>query len=90
VGVESALRLLATAAEEVAITELDITGANPEDYRNVVRACYNVPSCVGITVWGIRDADSYRSQDTPLLFDNNWAPKDAFYSIRDYLGNIKP
>jgi endo-1,4-beta-xylanase len=54
-GVESALRALAKSGVEVAITELDIEGANAEEYKTAVQACYNVPECVGVTVWGISD-----------------------------------
>jgi endo-1,4-beta-xylanase len=50
-----------------------------------VAACYAVPRCVGVTVWGVRDADSWKADKTPLLFNNNWEPKDAYYAIRDYL-----
>jgi endo-1,4-beta-xylanase len=84
------LRALAAAnVPEVAITELDITGASPQEYQQVVQACYYVPHCVGVTVWGIRDTDSDRAADTPLLFAESWAPKDAYYAIRDYLRDLQ-
>jgi endo-1,4-beta-xylanase len=60
---------------DVALTELDIAGASATGYANVTNACLAVARCVGLTTWGIRDSDSWRSGDTPLLFDgsgNNW------------------
>jgi endo-1,4-beta-xylanase len=64
---------------------LDIEGASPAEYSTVVAACYSVPRCVGVTVWGIHDADSWKADKTLLLFNDEWEPKDAYYVIRDYL-----
>jgi endo-1,4-beta-xylanase len=59
-GLKAALTLLASAtgAKEVAITELDIINASGNDYTTAVRACMEVPKCVGVTVWGVSDAVS--------------------------------
>ena len=81
-GVPNALKALAAAnVKEVAITELDIKGAAASDYLTVMNACLQVSKCVGITVWGVSDKDSWRPGDNPLLFDNNYQPKAAYNSL---------
>ena len=34
-----------------------------------------------VTFWGVNDANSWRAQGKPLLFDGNSQPKPAFKSV---------
>ncbi|MGI5147171.1 endo-1,4-beta-xylanase [Plantactinospora sp. CA-294935] len=75
------LSSFAALGVDVQITELDIEGSGTTQantYRNVVNDCLAVSRCTGITVWGVRDCDSWRSGGTPLLFDCNGNKKPAY------------
>lgn len=79
--VPDALKAVCAAADECAITELDIKGADAEAYETVVGACVDVENCVGVTEWGVSDADSWRASSTPLLFDSSFEKKDAYTGL---------
>jgi endo-1,4-beta-xylanase len=75
------LQRFADLGVDVQITELDIAGSGSSQaatYGKVVQSCLAVTRCTGITVWGIRDSDSWRASDTPLLFDNTGGKKAAY------------
>ncbi len=86
---------------DVAITELDIRMNLPSDsgklaqqaaeYKQVVNACVAVDRCVGVTVWGFTDSDSwipdtFPGQGAATPYDENYAPKPAYYAIAEALG----
>lgn len=58
-------------------------------YKNIFEVLLNHRDTVTrVTVWGITDGDSWKnywpargSTNYPLLFDRNWRPKPAFFSV---------
>ncbi|MEU2563276.1 non-reducing end alpha-L-arabinofuranosidase family hydrolase [Streptomyces longispororuber] len=68
---------------DVQITELDIAQASPRHYASAVNACLGVRRCTGITVWGVRDSDSWRADEKPLLFDAAGKPKPAYDAVKE-------
>ncbi|MEQ0564926.1 PHB depolymerase family esterase [Amycolatopsis sp. NEAU-NG30] len=87
------LQNFADLGVDVQITELDIEGSGTtqaSNFRTVTEACLAVARCAGITVWGIRDTDSWRSSGTPLLFDGNGQKKAAYTAVLDALNNGAP
>ncbi len=89
------LQNFANLGVDVQITELDIEGSGTTQantYRSVVNDCLAVARCNGITVWGVRDSDSWRASGTPLLFDGNGQPKPAFTAVLEALngGSVPP
>jgi endo-1,4-beta-xylanase len=87
---QTTLSNFAALGVDVQITELDIAQAPATAYANTVRACMNVARCTGITVWGIRDSDSWRTGENPLLFDNNGNKKAAYDASLSALGGGTP
>ncbi|TLS44292.1 1,4-beta-xylanase [Streptomyces montanus] len=83
---QTTLSNFAALGVDVQITELDIAQAPPNAYANTVRSCMNVARCTGITVWGIRDSDSWRAGENPLLFDRNGNKKPAYQATLSALG----
>nr|WP_234361854.1 endo-1,4-beta-xylanase [Plantactinospora sp. BB1] len=84
------LSSFAALGVDVHITELDIRNAPADAYRNVTNDCLAVARCKGITVWGIRDSDSWRSGESPLLFNGSGQKKPAYDAVLTALNNGNP
>ncbi|WP_158853524.1 endo-1,4-beta-xylanase [Saccharothrix deserti] len=91
---QTTIQRFAVLGVDVQITELDIAGSGAQQadsYRRVTQACVAVARCTGITVWGIRDTDSWRYPgDSPLLFDGSGNKKPAYNAVLDALNAAGP
>jgi endo-1,4-beta-xylanase len=94
------LQRFAALGVEVAVTELDVRVPVPSTaaslktqadwYKQVVQACLSTSACVGITVWGISDRDSWVPSVFPGLgdadlYDANMSPKPAYQAVVEAL-----
>ena len=66
------------------------TDAQTDTYRRVFDSCLAVPRCKVFVTWGLTDKYSWIPDytgypDTPLLFDENFQPKPAYYEIMKLL-----
>jgi endo-1,4-beta-xylanase len=87
---QTTLQNFVNAGVDVALTEVDVTNASTSQYQGLTQACMNVSRCLGITVWGVRDSDSWRSGESPLLFDGNGNKKAAYTSVLNALNGAPP
>ncbi|WP_127554435.1 endo-1,4-beta-xylanase [Actinoplanes sp. OR16] len=87
---QTTLSSFAALGVDVALTEVDVTNASTTQYAGLTQACLNVPRCIGITVWGVRDSDSWRASENPLLFDGNGNKKAAYTSVLNALNGATP
>ena len=87
------MQRFATLGLDVAVTELDdriqlpASSANLQqqatDYANVVKDCLAVSRCVGVSQWGVGDADSwipgtFSGYGAATMYDSNYQPKPAY------------
>ncbi len=93
------IRRLAALGLQVNISEMDVRiadlpGATKLDrqkqvYHDVVAACVAEPRCEAVTLWGFTDAHSWIDTtfgpDDPLLFDDQYRAKPAFFGVQDAL-----
>ncbi|MFI1992947.1 endo-1,4-beta-xylanase [Actinoplanes sp. NPDC020271] len=87
---QTTLQNFAALGVDVALTEVDVTNSSTTQYAGLTQACLNVPRCIGITVWGVRDSDSWRSSENPLLFDGGGNKKAAYTSVLNALNSAGP
>jgi endo-1,4-beta-xylanase len=94
------MKLLGDLGLNVHITEMDvrIQGAATDNslaaqagiYRNMLEACLSACNCNAFVLWGFTDRYSwipqaYRGYGAPLIYDNSYNPKPAYYALLDVL-----
>jgi endo-1,4-beta-xylanase len=91
------IRRLAALGLQVNVSEMDVRvrelpaatrlERQRQVYRDVVAACVAEPRCEAVTLWGFTDAHSWVDAafgaDDPLLFDEQYRVKPAFYGVED-------
>ena len=98
-AVAANMRRLASLGLLVNISEMDVrirdVPGTPQTrldvqrsvYRSLVSVCVAEPRCDAVTFWGFTDAhswiDAQFGPDDPLLFDELYAPKPAFFGVLD-------
>ena len=59
------------------------------EYQDIVALCVAEPACQAVTFWGFTDLyswiDTFFGPDDPLLFDEAYAAKPAFFGVQDAL-----
>jgi endo-1,4-beta-xylanase len=101
--IQANIRRLADLGLQVNISEMDVRTRDVagdaaakrqrqlQVYRDVVASCVAVPRCEAVTFWGFTDAHSWIDAafgpDDPLLFDEEYRAKPAFFGVEDaFLG----
>ena len=100
-SMQANMQRFAALGLDVAVTELDdriqlpASSANLQqqatDYGNVVKDCLSVSRCVGVSQWGVGDADSwipgtFSGFGAATMYDNNYQPKPAYNAVASALG----
>lgn len=84
---EQAIQKYASIGCDIQITELDVTSSNGESPQGpYYKSCFELykkykDNISAVVVWGINDANSWRGDRIPLLFDKNNNPKEAYKQI---------
>jgi endo-1,4-beta-xylanase len=101
----SNMQRFADLGVDIYITEMDVRipkKATSTDlanqatiYQNVLDKCLLQPRCKALQVWGIPDKyswvmDFFPGKGAPLLFDDNYNAKPAYYSVQTRLANTPP
>ncbi|KAH8100959.1 endo-1,4-beta xylanase [Cristinia sonorae] len=95
-NIQQNMEAFAALGVDIAITELDVRMTLPStpallaqqqrDYETVIKACVNVPRCVGVTIWDFTDKFSwvpgtFAGQGAACPWDQNLVQKPAFQGI---------
>jgi len=92
---KKALAKFAETGLDIQVTELDATTSDTSEagfekqaqyYSDIMDACVEYADSISAVVfWGTTDDKSWRASKSPLLFNEDYSAKPAFYSIVDGL-----
>jgi GH35 family endo-1,4-beta-xylanase len=85
---EAAVKKFSETGLAVQVTELDVCAKNNTAidqairYRDIMKAVLKYKESVtAVVVWGVKDGQSWRKEDTPLLFNDQGNKKAAYDSL---------
>ncbi|MFD9124289.1 endo-1,4-beta-xylanase [Kitasatospora sp. NPDC059571] len=100
-SLQANMQRFADLGVDVAVTELDDRTTVPasssalttqaNEYAAVVKACLAVTRCVGVSQWGVGDADSwipsaFSGYGAATMYDQGYQPKPAYTATQQALG----
>jgi endo-1,4-beta-xylanase len=90
--IQENLQRFADLGVDIHVTELDVgqkAGSEEQEqaYHDYVQAFASNPAVKSISTWGVGDADSWRAEESPLLFDENYEPKPAYSGVLEALNS---
>ncbi len=78
---------------DVHVTELDVAIVDDHSeqrqadvYKGIVDVCLAQPRCTVVQTWGFTDRYSFRTLQSPLYLDRDYAIKPAYQSLQQALG----
>lgn len=97
---EKAMKAFVETGLDVQVTELDATvngsseelfKAQAQYYSDILDVCVKYADNISsVVLWGTTDDKSWRASKYPLVFDDKFAAKPAYYSIIDGLEAVPP
>ena len=91
-SVERTFQRFADLGLEIYITELDISQAGAPDlarqaqlYQDIMSLCLRQAACKALQTWGFTDRYSWRSNYDPLIFDDDYNAKSAYFALQQRL-----
>ncbi|MDR0708208.1 MAG: endo-1,4-beta-xylanase [Treponema sp.] len=93
-NVEASIERFSSLGVEVSVTELDVQAGTDYELTETQRISqgivyarlFNVfkkhaETIARVTMWGLNDASSWRSERSPTMFDAEFQPKPAFFGV---------
>jgi hypothetical protein len=102
--VKDQIRRLGDLGLKVNISEMDVRVsqlpanlrqiAQKQIYRDILAAALTEPAFDGIWLWGFTDKHTWVTHfyydDEPLVFDEEYGRKEAYYGVREALASLTP